>query len=186
MILIASCFYEISICNHYQSTGFKFNAQRHTEIVSADTINIRGRIVSTDSTEMSNISIKIKSPSRTYVGTDLLWGYTDSVGNFSINGVNFTAMLTFNALNQQHTFINQGSRFITIILSPKIFQTNPNIDLPTVKTKRIQNRKTTKFKLVVDDNYYCVFSIDRNPEYSGGFTAFYKDVNTKLIIRKQQ
>lgn len=161
--------------------ALNLNAQQRTETMIADTINIRGRIISTDGTKMSNISIKTKSPSRTYIGTDVLWGYTDSIGNFSIKGVNFIDTLTFYALNQQHTFINQGSRFITITVSPKVFQTNQNIDLPSVKAKRMHKQKATKFKLVVDENYYCILYIDKQPGYPRGFTNFYKDINSKLI-----
>ena len=157
------------------------NAQQQTKTVRIDTINIHGRLISTDGTKMSGIPIRTKSPSRTYIGTEVLWGFTDSVGNFSINGVNFTDTLSFYALSQHHTFINNGSRFITLTISPKIFQTNPNIDLPAIKVKRTHKRKPAKFKLVVDDNFYCGFVLDKIAEYPRGFATFYKNINAKLI-----
>ncbi|TKC05722.1 energy transducer TonB [Pedobacter polaris] len=143
-------------------------AQEKTVKIKLDTINVSGKLIAGDGTKLSNIYIETKSQHNQYLQLKV-GATTDSLGNFKLEGIKPTDTLTFFALNNEHTFINHGSRLLNITIWPSISKFKN--ETPVVSAKRIAPKKIASFKLTYLFNVGCC-DLTLNPQYPGGDKKF--------------
>ncbi|TCC86906.1 energy transducer TonB [Pedobacter frigiditerrae] len=144
------------------------SAQQKIVRLKLDTINVSGRLIAGDGSNLANVYIETKSQHNQYLQLKV-GATTDSLGNFKLVGIKPTDTLTFFALNNDHIFVNHGTRFLNITVWPSML--NYNKDAITVSANRTSKKETIKFKLTYLDNIGCC-NISANSEYPGGERKF--------------
>ncbi|RZK60601.1 MAG: energy transducer TonB [Pedobacter sp.] len=144
------------------------SAQQKIVKLKLDTINVSGRLIAGDGGKLANVYIETKSQHNQYLQLKV-GATTDSLGNFKLVGIKPTDTLTFFALNNEHVFVNHGSRFLNITIWPSV--ENFNKEGVVVSASRTSKKKPTEFKLTSLDNIGCC-NISKNPEYPGGEKKF--------------
>ncbi len=144
------------------------SAQTNLNRAQLDTIHVSGRLIAGDGSKLSNIIIETRSQS---LGNSNLkyTTVTDSLGNFKLKGVQPVDTLTFFALNQEHTFINNGSRFLNITIWPGTLN-YPTPQALIISAKRTIQKGKREFK--TEDFVDGCFYITQDPSYPGGPSKF--------------
>ncbi len=148
-----------------------------SKIIRMDTINVRGKIIAIDGSNVYGIAIQSRTPHKKYNGFKETAG-TDSSGNFVLNGLKPIDTLSFRYAGVDYTFINKGSRYITIKVSSGAL-TVPGANKPQVTAKRIHKRKEVSFSVI--DNYNCNFSILANAGFPSGIKSYAERINQNLV-----
>jgi TonB family protein len=145
--------------------------------VKLDTINVSGKITSGDGNPMANITIVSTSQDIHYIGVKANTT-TDLSGNFVLKGIKPIDTISFFALGSDYTFINNGSRHLNIIISPKIYKLNPPDNPATVTATGSTKSGARDFELRADSTLGAIY---QRAKYPGGLMKFIRYIsrNTK-------
>ncbi|MBB6501753.1 energy transducer TonB [Pedobacter cryoconitis] len=156
-----------------------FAQEPETQIMRMDTINVRGKIIAVDGSKVSNVWVQSRTPNKKYFHGLNESTSTDSLGNFVLKGLKPTDTLSFRASGSDYTFINHGSRYITIKIAPVALRAG-GADNPQITARRINKKKDVNFILAKDNNIYCFGPTD-HAGFPGGTKNFVRYVNKNLV-----
>lgn len=162
-------------------SSFHLSAQeQNPRILRMDTINVSGKIISLDGSKVSNVWIQSRTPNKKYINNINEGTYTDSLGNFVLNGIKPIDTLSFRAFRSDHTFINHGSRSVTITISPTVLS-SISPDNPQVIAKRIHKKKEASFTLIQDDVICGYYGFTTQASFPDGIKKFVEYINKNLV-----
>lgn len=154
--------------------------ESESQMMRMDTINVRGKIIAIDGSKVSKVWIQSRTPNKKYFHSYNESTYTDSLGNFVLKGLKPIDTLSFRFLGSDYTFINRGSRYITIKISPVVLKTTEP-DNPQITAKRINKKKDANFILTRDDIVCSFYGATSNAGFPGGTKNFVRYVNKNLL-----
>jgi TonB family protein len=145
--------------------------------IKLDTINVSGRITAGDGSQIANITLITTSQDIHYLDVKANTK-TDLLGNFVLKGIKPIDTISFFALGSDYTFINNGSRYLNIIIWPKVNKIN-SPEHPAVVTARGNRTSAQNFELNVDT--ISKGTVYMKAQYPGGVEKFIRYIsrNTK-------
>jgi TonB family protein len=154
--------------------------ETETQTMRMDTINVQGKIIAIDGSKISKVLIQSRTPNKKYFHSFNESTYTDSLGNFAFKGLKPIDTLSFRFLGSDYTYINRGSRYVTIKISPVVLKTT-ELDNPQITAKRVNKKKSANFVLTRDDIVCSFYGATSNAGFPGGTKNFVRYVNKNLV-----
>jgi len=150
-----------------------FSGFAQKTITQRDTINLRGKVVSEDGKPLGNIGLFFSSYPLIYTGYHNST-FTDSSGNFSMNGASFNDTISIDDYNYSNPrFFNRGARYVTIHARPsRLILEDINI-----QARRISPRQHPLLESPVRDGE---MDNEAQPQFPGGRKKFIEYISERL------
>lgn len=151
-----------------------------TLIISKDTINLKGIIYDASGKPAQRVMLISKQKDIRHDQVRII-AFTDTAGRFKIDGAKFNDTITVQRAFEKYTYLNNGSRFLTIHLPLQpitdITALQP-IQMSAIRThpKIIPTFKVTKE--IGDED--VILAIEIRPEFPGGIEKFKAFIKSHL------
>ncbi|MEO6520792.1 MAG: energy transducer TonB [Mucilaginibacter sp.] len=150
-----------------------------TLTIRKDTINLSGIIYDATGKPAQRVMLISKQKDIKHDQYNIIT-HTDTNGHFKIEGAKFNDTITVQRAFDKYTYLNNGSRFITIHLPLQTITNITPLQPVEVYALRIHPKITPTFKVTKEDNPEIFAAIEIRPEFPGGIEKFKAYIKTHL------